>query len=270
MRHPKVLTATEIQRRVGISYPSALLLKRRIQLVACQQNEAVRAIVRADLGREFRRFRLPPEGRDVRKSVRGRSVVHADTMALFSASQRANKGRKRHRHKGLTSSIYLSDKLGGKQIGTLVHVMGTQKGWCLLDSVPDQKAETLGKIIRDTIPTNVPVFTDEGYKWLYRVYPNHRMVNHSAKSKDIRCALSAERWCKKGVHNQVAEGFNGSLKSAFRGYGYVRPEWSKMYLNEWAFFKNVRVFGVRKIADQRERARRTRSLYGITPRFFLL
>ncbi|MCE9598677.1 MAG: transposase [Spirochaetia bacterium] len=270
IRHPKVLTATEIQKRVGISYPSALLLKRRIQLLASDQNETVRAIVRADLGREFKKFRLPPEGRDVKKKVQGRSVVYADTMVLFSASQRANKGRKRHRHRGLTSSIYLSDKLGGKQIGTLVHVMGTKRGWCLLDSVSDQKAATLGSIIKATIPHNVPFFTDEGYKWLYRVYPNHRMVNHSAKSRDIRCALSGERWCKKGVHNQVAEGLNGSLKSAFRGYGYVTPRWSKMYLNEWAFFKNYRVFGIQRIAKHRERMRRTQSLYGIRRRPFPL
>ncbi len=170
-------------------------------------------------------------------------------MVLFSASERANKGRKRHKNRGLTSSIYMSESLGGEQVGTLVHVMGIRGGWVLLDSVPDMKANTIGPIIRDALPRNTAIFTDEGYTWLFRVYPNHRMVNHSKKSKDKRYRYARDRWCQAGVNNQVAEGINGSLKTAMRSYAWFHPKYSQMYLNEWAFFRNVRYFGIDAIAS---------------------
>ncbi|HNJ03652.1 MAG TPA: transposase [Leptospiraceae bacterium] len=252
IRHPKVLTATEIKKRLGISYPSALFLKRRIQVLACEQMPHIKKLFHSTLEQEFKNFKLPKDGTDITNKVKYRPVVHADTMVLYSASQRANKGRKRHKHKGMTSAIYLSDKLGGKQIGTLVHVMGWQNGPVLLTSISDQKANTIGPLIKESIPMNAPVFTDEGYTWLYRIYKNHRMINHSAKGKDERSAFSCERWSKNGVHNQVSEGLNGSLKSAFRGYGYIKPEWSTMYLNEWSFFKNARYFGLNQIAREKQ------------------
>ncbi len=173
------------------------------------------------------------------------------------ASQRANKGRKNYKNRGLTASIFLQDRLGGKQIGTLVHVMGTRQGWCLLDSIPDQKAVTIGPLIRKSLPISTAVFTDEGYPWLYRVYRNHRMVNHSLKSKDNRWRFSRERWSRKGVHNQIAEGLNSSLKSAMAGYRYFKPEYSKLYLNEWSFFKNINYFGFEKISGVIRRGKMT-------------
>lgn len=69
---------------------------------------------------------------------------------LFSASQRANKGRRRHKHDGSTASIYMSEKLGGKQIGTLVQTIATSDGAIILDSVPDQKMNTLGPLFLKT------------------------------------------------------------------------------------------------------------------------
>ncbi|MBL8021377.1 MAG: transposase [Leptospirales bacterium] len=131
--------------------------------------------------------------------------------------------------------------------------------------LPDQKANTLGPIIRESIPLSTPVFTDEGYKWLWGIYRNHRAVNHSLKSKDNRWRFSRQRWCRNGVHNQVAEGLNSSLKSAMTAYRYFRPEYSQLYLSEWAFFKNLKYFGFEKVAKAcGDRAG------GIIPRFFIL
>lgn len=250
-RHPQVVTASELCRRLQINYRTALLLKRRIQLLATEQLEKIYPLIRKELAQAFPHdYRLPANGTDVREHTATSPVVHADTMALFSASQRANKGRKRHKNRGLTASIYMSERLGGRQIGTLCHVMGTRKGWVLIDSIPDLKANTVGPIIRKHIPRNAAIFTDEGYTWLYRIYPNHRMVNHSKKSGDRRFKYAADRWCQNGVHNQVSEGLNGSLKKAMRCYGYFRPEYSTLYLNEWAFFKNLRYFGLERLSQE--------------------
>tara|TARA_B100000614_G_scaffold143406_2_gene127490 strand:+ start:879 stop:2165 length:1287 start_codon:yes stop_codon:yes gene_type:complete len=250
IRHPKVVTATEIQAKLGINYKTALLMKRRVQLLACEQMPKFRKLIREEMHEQFPdKWRLPPNGENVRRKVKNRKVVHADTLALFSASERANKGRRRHKNRGQTSSIYMAENLGGRQIGTLVHVMGTRGGWCLLDSVPDQKAGTIGPIIRKSLPRNTALFTDEAYTWLYRIYPNHRMVNHSKKSKDKRYRYARDRWCQNGVHNQIAEGLNSSLKMAMRGYAYFRPKYSTMYLNEWVFFKNARYFGVEALGE---------------------
>lgn len=251
IRHPKVVTASEIVRRLGVSERTALLMKRRVQILASEQLPRVKELIRNQMQREFRDFALPPDGSDISAIAAKKKVVHTDTMVLFSASQRANKGRKNWKNRGLTASIYMQDRLGGKQIGTLVSVMGIEKGWCLLNSVPDQKANTIGPIIRETLPMSTAIFTDEGYQWLYRVYRNHRMVNHSLKSADNRFRFSRERWSKNGVHNQVSEGLNSSLKSAMSSYRYFQPKYSSLYLNEWSFFKNLRYFGLSRIGGNR-------------------
>ncbi len=248
IRHPKPVTAAEIVKKLGVSEKTALLMKRRVQLLASEQMEKMRILIREELHKAFPpEFKLPPEGEDVTAAIHNKPVVHMDTMALFSASQRANQGRKRHRNRGLTSSIFMSEKLGGRQIGTLAQVMGTQNGWCVAHSVPDQKAGTLGPLVREWLPHNTAVFSDEAYSWLYRIYPSHRMVNHSLKSKDSRYKFSRERWSRNGVNSQIAEGLNGSLKTAFRMYAYVRPQYSQLYLNEWCFWKNVRYFGMERL-----------------------
>lgn len=165
-------------------------------------------------------------------------------MALYSASQRANKGRKRFRNSGLTASIYLADKLGGEQIGTLVQTISWKNGPVIYDSIPDNTGQTLRPLLDRYIPKNVPVFSDEGYKFYYRINKNHRMINHSLKSKDKRYRFSRERWSKNGIHCQVAEGHHRNLKWNFTaGYGYIKPKWSQLYLNEYAFWRNVKYYG---------------------------
>lgn len=247
-RHPTVLTAAQTARSLGLSESASLRLKRRVQIFASENMPAMKKLIWKELQKEFRNFEMPPEGTDVSAISRKKKIVHADSMVLFSASQRANKGRKNWKNRGLTASIYMQDRLGGKQIGTLVHVMGTKQGWCLLDSVPDQKKDTLGPIFRKTLPLQTALFTDEGYKWLWGIYRNHRSVNHSERSPDNRFRFSRTRWCKNGVHNQVAEALNSSVKGSFRAYKYFRPEYSQMYLTEWAFFKNLKYFGFENVA----------------------
>lgn len=77
------------------------------------------------------------------------------------------------------------------------------------------------------------LLTEEPERCLFRIYPNHRMVNHSKRSADKRF--------------RYAE--NGSIKSAMRAYNYFKPEFSSLYLNEWAFFRNLRYFGIERLAE---------------------
>ncbi|WP_367899067.1 transposase [Leptospira sp. WS58.C1] len=245
IQHPKVLTSTEITKRLGISYKAALLLKRRFQIFASEQLEIYKRITFKLLEDEFRDFNLPPnENTDITKKMAKRSYICADTAVLYSASARANKGRKRFRHSGATASIYLSDKLGGKQIGTLVHTIAVKRGPVFFHSVPNQKANTLGPIIKEHLPIRTPLFTDQGYRWLWGIYRNHRSVNHNAKSKKGRYRWARNRWSKYGVHSQVAEGNQRLLKTSFGAYCYTTPEYSTLYLNEFAFLKNAKVLGL--------------------------
>lgn len=253
IQHPKTLTSTEISKRLNISYKGAATLKMRFQVFASQQLPKYQKLTFDALDREFKDFSLPPdEDTDITEIMENRPYVCADTVVLYSASQRANQGRKRYRHTGSTSSIYLSDKLGGRQVGTLVHTIAVKDGPVFFHSVPNQKANTLGPIIKNNLPLQTPLMTDEGYPWLWGIYKNHRSVNHSAHSKDVRYRWARNRWSKNGVHNQVAEGNHRLLKSAFASYCYIRPENSTRYLNEFSFLKNAHVFGLDVICENGE------------------
>jgi len=162
-------------------------------------------------------------------------------MALFSASQRANKGRKRHKATGLTTSIYLSDKLGGTQVGSLFQAITWKNGPVIINSIPTVRREHLQPYLDQYIPYRVPVFSDEGYKWYSN--PNHRMICHSAKSKEKRYRWARNRFSKNGIHNQCAEGIQSAFKTAMRNYRYFKPCWSQMYATEWSYLKNLRYFG---------------------------
>ena len=248
IRHPKIITAIEIHKKLGISYRSALNLKRRIQVMACYLMPAMKSLMNKELKEEFpAQYKLPKPGENVTDAIQNKNVVHADTLVLYSMRERY--GRKRHKNKGLTSSIYRSEKLGGEQVGTLVHQITNGK-WVLLDSIPNLTANTVGPIISSSLPRNTALFTDEGYKWLFRIYPNHRMVNHSKKSRDKRYRYAKDRWCQNGVHNQKSEALNNSIKTAFRSYTYIKPKFSKLYLNEWAFFRNLRHLDMDKLAEE--------------------
>jgi len=141
----------------------------------------------------------------------------------------------------------MSDKLGGEQRGTLVNTFGWKKGPVLYDSVPNQTMNTLGPILRSYLPTGTPLFTDEGYRW----WPdrNHRMIRHNRKSKSKRYKWARNRWSDKGVNCQVAEGNNALLKKAFSSYGWIKPKYSQMYLDEFAFFKNLKFYGWDSLAE---------------------
>ncbi|MGQ2872705.1 transposase, partial [Leptospira santarosai] len=250
IQFPKVLTSTEISKRLRISYKGAASLKKKFQVFASQQLPKYKQLTYEALDREFKDFSLPPdEDTDITKCMENRPYVCADTVVLYSASQRANQGRKRYRHSGSTASIYLSAKLGGAQVGTLVHTIGIKQGPVFFHSVPNQKMNTLGPIIKDHLPLQSVVCTDEGYPWLWNVYKNHRQINHSAHSKDVRYRWARDRWSKNGVHNQVAEGNQRLLKTAFSSYCYIRPENSTRYLNEFSFLKNAHVFGLDVICE---------------------
>jgi hypothetical protein len=253
-RYPKVLTAIEIQRRLGVAKNTATLLKRRLQLLASEHLPKLNKLIYNSLQNDLANITFPrDDDKDLHDLIKDKNIPQVDTMALYSASQRANKGRKRFRNTGLTASIYLSDKLGGEQIGTLVQTISWKNGPVIYDSIPDNTGPTLRPLLDRYIPRNVPVFTDEGYKFYYRINKNHRMINHSLKSKDKRYRFSRERWSKNGIHCQVAEGHHRNLKWNFTaGYGYIKPKWSQLYLNEYAFWRNVKYYGWDALLDEVE------------------
>jgi len=254
IRHPHVLTSTEIHKRLGINYKSARLLKQRFQLFASDQMPAVKKLIYKELANRFKDVHLPRgEEADYSEFTKKYDIPQADSIVLFSASQRANKGRKRFKHTGQTASIYLSEKLGGKQVGTMVHTLGWRNGPVIYDSIPDNTAETIKPLLDEYLPKHTPLYTDEGYKWYYRLNQNHRMVNHSAKAKRKTNRRAKNRWCKNGVHNQVSEGLGRAVKDAFRSYCWFAPEYGQLYLNEFSFLKSVKYFGLEKISQKSEK-----------------
>lgn len=258
LQFPKVITSVEISKRLSIAYKSARLLKQRLQVFSSHQVEILRKLYYNDLKDTFKDVTLPKveDCKDVRKAIGKklyRKIPHTDTAVLYSASQRSNQHRKRFRHGGLTASIYQSDSVGGKQVGILVSTIATQNGCVFFDSVPDQKANTLGPLLRKTVPYDSPLFSDEGYPWLWGIYKKHRTVNHQAHSKDKRYKFAKNRWSKFSIHNQVAEGNQRLLKSAFSAYCYVKPTYSQLYLNELSFYKSIQAVGMdRLVTAQRE------------------
>ena len=248
-QYPKVVTAKELQRKLKISYNSASLLKRRVQLFAVNQMPKIKQLIEQKLRESAPKKDLPEGDVDLTKKLKDKTIVAVDTLALFSASQRANKGRARYRNSGISASVFLSDKLGGKQIGTIVQTIAVKGGGAIFQPVRDQTMNSLGSQIREFIPLSTIVFTDEGYPFLKGIYRNHRMINHSAKSKDKRYRWARNRWSKNGINNQVAEGNQSNLKSAFKAYSYFRPEYAPFYLSEYSMMSNIRAYGLEAIAN---------------------
>nr|WP_232371744.1 transposase [Leptospira ainazelensis] len=244
IQYPKVITSSEISRKLKISYKAASLLKRRFQLLCSDLLPIYKDLTFRVLETQFKDFKLDPNSDTaLTRKMAKKPFVCADSAVLYSASQRANKGRARYRKTGLTASIYLSEKLGGKQVGTLLHSIAIKNGPAFFTSVSNTKADTIGPLLVKQLPFSTPLFTDEGYPWLFGVYKNHRSVNHSAKSKDNRYKFAKNRWCKDGIHNQVAEGNHRLVKAAFSAYGYIRPQFSQLYLDEFSFLKNANLLG---------------------------
>jgi len=130
--------------------------------------------------------------------------------------------------------------LGGGQAGVLVHTVGINHGMTFYKSIPLNNQEYLGKDLDQKIPKDTILFTDEGYTFIWD-RKNHKMVNHSKRSKDPRYNLSRERWItKQGVTSNGAESRNNLLKQSFRSYSYISPKWSQLYLDEISFLGNVR------------------------------
>ena len=155
-------------------------------------------------------IKLPKNG-DLRGVLQNEPVAVADSVVLYSSSLRANKHRSR-RYKTGTSSIYLSNTLGGEQKGVLVHTVGINHGMTFYKSIPLNNQNFLGSDLDEKIPKNTILFTDEGYSFLWDRM-NHRMVNHSKRSSDPRYNLSRERWItKEGVSSNGAEARNNLLK----------------------------------------------------------
>ncbi len=108
IQHPKVITTVEISKHLQISYKgNHVSQKRHFQVFASQQLPKYKQLTFDTLDREFKDFSLPPdEDTDITEIMENKPYVCADTVVLYSASQRANQGRKRYRHGG-TASIYL-------------------------------------------------------------------------------------------------------------------------------------------------------------------
>ena len=116
LQYPKVVTATELSKKLRIGYNAASLLKRRFQLFCSDQLPKYKKLTYEALNDQFKDFLLPPnENRDITKIMAKRPYVCVDTAVLYSAGERASQGRKRYSHRGQTSSIYLSESLVGNK-----------------------------------------------------------------------------------------------------------------------------------------------------------
>ena len=245
--YPQVLTISQIARRVGVGYSAATRLKRRLQIFAAT---AVLPRMQERFYTEqklrFAGFKLPKDrNADITELVKDKPIPQADTVVLYSCRTASNKGRKRFRRKGQTSSIYMSESLGGMQKGTLAQTVGVKQGPVFYDSIPNQKAETILPVLSKYVPYHSPLFTDEGYRG-YRS-AGHRMINHSRKSSDKRYKWSRQRWSKNGVHSNVAEGRNGVLKRGFAAYTWINPRHSRLYLGEFSMNANLRHFALKDL-----------------------
>ena len=247
--HPQVLSSEQIRRRLGVAKNTALLLKRRLQLFHSDLIPYVKKLMAKELSEAWANVEFPRDKEaDLRDISKKMPIPQMDACAIFSASQRANGGRARFKHRGATSSIYLSDVVaeqkGRYQIGTLAHTIALKKGPVILDSVPDLTQRVVHPLM-DFLPGNVPVYTDDAYPWLCRYRP-HRAVNHSARAKNRkRNVWARNRWSRNGVHNNTAEGIQRSVKHAFTsGYGYFRPEHSRLYLDEFSSLKTLQCRGL--------------------------
>ena len=194
-RYPQVLTSTQIRNRLGVGKNTATRLKRRFQLFSSNQLVKIKRLIYRELEQDWAGHDFPRSSVDISAPVKQRKVVHADTCALFSASQTANQGRKRFKHSGLTASIYCSDNVKeGKQIGSLVQTLAWKGGPVIYDSVHNNRATSLMPLLDRYVPKDVGLFTDEGYRFYYRINKNHRMINHSRKSRDKRYRYARDRW----------------------------------------------------------------------------
>ncbi len=255
---PQMISAAQIRRRLGVSHSTSLLLKRRMQLFLSDLVPAICELLAKETTEAFSGLKLP-ENKDISGLVANKPVVHTDTLALFSATQRSNGGRARWKHTGQTASIYLSDKVaeqrGKLQVGTLAHTVATKGGPLLLTSIRDQTQKSIEPALK-FLPRDTAIMSDEGTPWLSRYYPNHRAINHSARAKDKkRSKWARNRWSKNGVHNQVAEGNQRMVKMSFlAAYGYFRPEYSQLYLNEYSALKSIRAIGFDTILSLSKRS----------------
>jgi len=209
----------------------------------------MKELFRQDQIKKFKGFDLPTDRTtDLRDIYKEKSPISIDSMALFSASQRANKGRARYRHGGMTASIYLSDKLGSHQVGSLFSTICVKNNAAFLTSIPTLKIEYVAPVLTETIPHNSFVCGDMEYKWY--VNKNLRLVNHSAKAKSKKGRWSKHRWVtEQGVHNNSAEATQGVFKTYCRNYRYFSAKYSQLYANEFCFLKNIRFYSIKRLQN---------------------
>lgn len=240
LSYPKSVTSREISRKLNIPYKSAYYLKRRIMIIFSLLNDKLQKQLFNELNEHNLKNPIKlNKNEDLREVIKNEPVAVCDSVVLYSSSLRANKNRSR-RFKTGSSSIYLSNSLGGEQKGVLVHTVGINHGMTFYKSIPLNNQEYLSKDLDSKIPKNTILFSDEGYGFLWD-RKNHKMVNHSKKSGDPRYNLSRERWItKQGVSSNGAEARNNILKQSFRSYSYISPKWSQLYLDEISFLGNVR------------------------------
>jgi len=252
--HPQPLTSACISKKLKVGNSTATTLKRRIQLFLSDMIPSIKLLMAQDVRKDFPEgFSLPEKSEDITGLVDGKNVVFSDSLAIFSASQRANGYRSRYKHRGQTSSIFLSDEVALEkkkyQIGILCHTLAIKGGPVIFTSVPDQTQKTIEPLL-DFLPENHVHFSDEGFPWLARLNDNFRAVNHSARAKNLKRNVWAKnRWSKNGVHSQTAEGNQRALKTCMRNYSYVSPEYSQMYLNEFSALKAIKIYGLVKLAE---------------------
>lgn len=254
--HPQPLTTSQICRKLNVGRSTGALLKRRLQLLLTAFIPTVKDLMTDCIEKDFEsHFELPEQSHGIPSEIRDNAIVYGDTIALFRVTRRADNYRTRKRKNGISASVFLDDKTavekGFTQIGSIVLTQAMKKGPVLFTSVRDQTQETIEPLF-DFLPKQTPVCTDQGFPFLERGrFNNYRYVNHSLRAKNQkRNVWGKDRYAKNGVHNNVAEGNQRSLKTAMKAYSYIRPEYSQLYLDEYSVLKAIRVFGFSEMIEK--------------------
>lgn len=154
----------------------------------------------------------------------------ASDIYILDTSSRNGKNSNRHDGKKHNHADYLGSQKG---IFLTIRYQGG-KVWTF--EIPDEKRETMEKIIREVIPSGATVVTDEAaaLMWLGEFY-RHIHINHSAKQYGIY-----DEQTGMVMSTNVIEGFNSFFKTGVMKFRNNIPKKRlKRFLNAAAYRYNT-------------------------------
>ncbi len=107
-----------------------------------------------------------------------------------------------------------------------------RKGRVRARVIPDRKAETLSRVVKEHVLPSSMIFTDDFnlYRSIGEHFRGHRRINHSQRV-----------YVEGTTHTNSVEGFFGLFKSSVRGAHHaISAEYLQNYLDEYTFRWNAR------------------------------